>query len=186
MHANERVIHRRVPHWLSAFLLASIAFPAHAQLTVDATVSPQSGGLFRYDFTISNGTNEDVVIVSVRDTPLQDLALQASLTAPTDFLAAYEGTVGVVDFAEATALFAAGNTVGGFYFDTAVGPGAGFFATFEALTDGGVPISGIVSLPEPATTPMLLIGALAIALRARRRGSSSPSLRFPRKQGGEG
>jgi hypothetical protein len=154
---------------LTALLLVALASPAGAVLIVEGTVSPAGGGLFHYEFTVTNDTPDDVILVSLVDGPLNDLDLDASLVAPPDYLASYDPGLGIVDFLEASALFAAFGSVGGFAFDTSAGPESGFFTTFEAFTALGDPLNGdVVLIPEPSTFVLLLTGLAALATRTRR------------------
>jgi hypothetical protein len=137
---------------------------------VEGTVSAAGGGLFHYEFTITNDTPDDVILVSLVDGPTNDLDLAASLVAPPEYFASYDPGLGIVDFLEATELFAAAGSVGGFAFDSSAGPESGFFTTFEAFTALGDPLGGdVVLVPEPSTFVLLSAALAALATRTRRR-----------------
>jgi MYXO-CTERM domain-containing protein len=155
------------PIAIAATLLA-LAQPARA-LLVDATVEPLGTGGFRWQITIENDGLDDVAIVSLLGGPLDDAAVEPSLAAPAGFLALYDPALGIVDFLEDTALFAAGLTLGGFGFDSAAGPEA--FGTFEALTVAGDLVAGDVAItliPEPHSAALVALGLGALLARARR------------------
>jgi hypothetical protein len=162
---------RAVKAGLASLLGALTAAPATAMLTVQALVTPV-GGNFEYDITIDNGLSEDVSIVSLVDAPLSDPLIDPTLTSPAGYLASYDDGLGFVDFLEDTSSFAAGTVVAGFSFTSTSGPGAGVFASFEALTVLGDFVSGTVEVtlvPEPGTTLLVALGLLGLALPRGRR-----------------
>lgn len=150
--------------WLTAGLCA-------ATLMVDATVQSLGGGLFHYDYSITN-TMQDVSIVSITDAPTQDVTITNTLAAPTGFLASYDPNLGIVDFLENTNLFGMGTTVNHFQFDSAFGPDAGLFSTFTALTTDGLTLTGAVQtqvVPEPGTLVLLALGLSMLTLSPMRK-----------------
>lgn len=150
-------------------LLLLCASQARAALIVQSTVTPAGGGLFHYEFSVTNNTIDDVVFVSIDAVP-GDLNIGASLVTPVGFLGSYDSGLGLVDFLEFTDLFAIGTTRSGFSFDSAFGPGAGRFDTFTALTsnlsalDGPIDTVVVVpGVPEPTTAALLALGVFGLA-----------------------
>jgi hypothetical protein len=140
---------------------------ASAVLMVDATVSPLSGGVFHYEFSVINDSLPDLFLVSITDAPLGDPLIGASLVAPAGFLANYDPGLGFLDFiADTTPLFDIGTT-SGFAFDSAFSP-TDAFSLFEGQTLSGfpVPITGLVNVtvvdggavPEPGILSLIAIG----------------------------
>jgi hypothetical protein len=154
------------------------ARPASAFPIVDLLLTPQGGGVFRYDLTIDNPGPEDLVIVSITDAPLNDPLIAPTLTAPAGFLASYDPGLGFIDAIEATSLFAAGSLVTGFSFESAADPGV-FFTAFEAYSDLGDHFAGTINrtggnppgVPDSASTGVLL-GFGLLGLFAIRRSSA--------------
>ncbi len=166
--------HRNLLGLAVALCVFFTASAAHATLIVEATVTP-IGGLFHYDFSVTNNAAEDVVIVSITDAPVGDPFIDPSLVAPVGFLASYDSGLGFVDFLEDTDLFGVGTTKSGFMFDSASGPTATTFSTFEALTVQGNLLTGQIRtnvIPEPGTITLLLVGMgaiVAFTVRKRKR-----------------
>jgi hypothetical protein len=163
----------RIIGLLGLALLA--ALPAQAQLIVQSSVSP-SGGMFRYEYQISNQTSADFSIVTLGGLVPQAATVQA-LASPAGFLASFDSGLGLLSFIEGTQPFLAGLTSGTFSFESpyAAGPG-----TFEAIDIMGGAALGQVAfvpaaaVPEPST--YALIGALLLlGLAARRRFIASKS-----------
>lgn len=158
---------------LTALAVLSAAAAAAAQLSVDAVVEPLAGS-FRYDFTVHNPGPDDYLLVTILNAPPGDALIPGTLTAPAGFLALYDGGLGLVDFAEDTAFFAAGTSAGLFRFESQSGPDS-FFDVFTALNLAGTPFDGRVNLtvvPEPGTVAagaaLALLGGLAVRRRFRR------------------
>jgi hypothetical protein len=147
---------------------------SHASLMVDATVAPIGGGLFHYEFSITNTSFVDLLFVTITDAPLGDGLITSTRTAPGGFKTEYDSGLGLIDFlADTTPEFPIGTT-SGFSFDSAFGP-VGNFTTFEAFTLASFPspeVAGNVQtnvIPEPGTIAMLAIGLCVFALVARRK-----------------
>lgn len=127
----------RIPRIATAaagLALIGMANAAMAALVVDSTVTPIDGGLFRYQFSITNTGPDDIILVTISGVPLNDPNIQTTLEVPAGFVPSYDPNLGLVDFVENTALFRAGTTVEGFAFNSGSGPGDRF-GRFEAFTD---------------------------------------------------
>ena len=160
--------------WLVIVLTIFIAFStAQATLLVNAIVTPTNGGLFDYDFSVTNNGTEDVSIVSIPDAPFGELTIDLTLVAPVGYLASYDSGLGIIDFLEDTDLFTVGSTRNGFAFTSASGPDSNFM-TFDALTIDGNLISGQIRkdlrpgavVPEPGTIVLLAFGLGCLFLRS--------------------
>jgi hypothetical protein len=157
----------------AAIALASSA-PA-ATLTVNALVTPMSGGIFNYDFTFINDCPDDDFGTFTLNAPVRDSILGPSLTVPSgDFQANYASNDGFVDFSSTTFTgFERNMTYSGFSLQTTGDPSS-FFTTFEALSNTTFqPVSGAVTttvIPEPSSA--VLLGAFAFTGFLRRRRHS--------------
>lgn len=153
---------------LCAFMAPSVA---RANLTVDALVTPLGGGVFHYEFSITNINHADLFLVTVTDAPLGDQRISDTLFAPQGFLASYDPGLGLLDFVgDSTPNFPIGKT-DGFGFDSTFGPAANF-TSFEAFTEANFPdpaATGQVRativqvVPEPASLLLVTMGLLGYA-----------------------
>lgn len=147
------------------------ACTAQAQVSVTPTVG-SSGGLFHYDYSVTNMTGNEVILVDV-DVPQDPLAVQ-NPTAPTGFKIAFDPGLGLVSFLEDSDLFST-TPVSGFTFDSIFGPGSTpFQATFIDPATGGLgTLPGITigptAVPEPGSLATLAALALSGTLLLRRR-----------------
>lgn len=161
---------------IAAWLTAQTA---SAILIVNATPTPLGGGLFQYEFTISNTGPADVPLVNINNAPLSDPDIGSTLMTPAGFLALYDPGLGIVTFLEDTSLFAAGTTIGGFSFQSA-GPPGQYFGTFDALDVNGAFQDGNVNfsttgVPDAGSTLLLAaVAAGALAATGRNPTSRSP------------
>jgi hypothetical protein len=128
-----------------AMALAGLLSAGHAHaVPVITAVVTDLGGSFRYDYTIDNRAGgEDIALVDI-NVPAFDATL-THLFAPAGFAAVYTDFLGKVTFlpqAGVSDLFAAGQSLRGFGFESArrLGP-----STFEALT-----VSGELLRPDAA------------------------------------
>ncbi len=181
---------RRLLGLAGALCALGLPISAHAQstvnpITVNPTVSALNGGLYHYNYTVTNGSVFDlslVTISTIATTFSQGAAVQ-NLVAPTGFTATFDSGLGLLDFAENTQPFTAGTTVSGFAFDSAYAPGA---STFEALAlpeGGSVTFDGTTLAPAPVpeagtATGLglglgLLLGLIGLGLRRRRSAASA-------------
>ena len=152
---------------LSVLLLVA---PLFAQTTwgntiVSRTATPLGGGIFQYDFSISNSGPDDVVLLTFTDAPVSDPLIAPSLTTPSGFLASYDSGLGLVDFLADSDLFAAGTTKGLFSLQSSADPSTNFKA-FEALsTMGDIEHGTINGVPDAGSTLLMAsLGLMALAL----------------------
>jgi hypothetical protein len=165
----------RTPLGLAVALGVLLAASAvHAALIVEATVSPLGGGVFHYEFSVTNNEAEDVAIVSITDAPIGDALIGPSLSTPAGFLGSYDAGLGFVDFLADADIFGVGTTKSGFSFDSESGHAPGVFSEFEALSIFGSFFSGQVQatqnvIPEPSAMALLAVGLCAWGLILARR-----------------
>jgi hypothetical protein len=162
------LLQKRLRALLLALFACGMVHSAHATLIVNSTVADLGGGKFHWDFSITNPGPVDIALVSLITAPIGDPFIGSSLSAPPDFLALYDDLLGIVDFVEgATVGFAAGTTAEFFGFDSAAGPGAGFFNTFTALDVFGNELTGSVRIPEPVGLSLLALGGLLVGVSSQ-------------------
>jgi hypothetical protein len=150
-----------VPIVVLGVVLGRWAEPAWGQVDLSAVVTPIGGGMFHYDYTITNNLATDVLIVSLNVPP--DPSAVINLMFPTDYIAVFDPGLGFVDFVEDAQPFAAGTGVAGFAFDSAFGPGTAGFSAFDV---------GLTTAPVPEPTTALLAAVAALSVVGRRRGKT--------------
>lgn len=162
----------KIASFLSGLLLLGSA-SAGAGPILQSSVTPLGGSLFHYEFSVTNNTADDIVVVSI-DAPTGDATIGATLVAPPGFMAGYDPGLGSIDFLEDTDLFSVGSTISGFAFDSTFGPLNGKFENFTALTLNGDTLSGNVettvvgSVPEPGSLALLALGFGALLFGGQR------------------
>ena len=134
---------------------------AHAGLIVHVHSSPLPGGLFEYEFSVSNQTPDPLAIVSLLDAPTGDAVLAASLTGPMGFLTNYDSGLGIVDFLEGTSTFGSGSTIHGFSFQSGAAPGTAF-QFIEALNVRGDHIPATVTVPDGGDPSWAAVAGLVL------------------------
>jgi hypothetical protein len=158
----------RIPKFLALSFLA-IAISQAGDVTVTPVVTPEGGGLFDYDYTITNETGNDLPVLDISVTP--GLTIQ-DLQAPAGFLTAYDSGLGLVSFLEDTGAFGP-TPLSGFEFDSSVPPGPTTFTAtfFDGSTTTGTTQGPVV--PEPASFTLFAAGgAVMLFLRRRRQDRS--------------
>jgi len=138
---------------------------AGAQVVVTPAIS-SAAGITTFDYSITNNTLTDLVIVSISVPAIPGAVFD--LAAPVGFLTSFDSGVGIVDFIADTESFGAGATQSGFLFSSRFPAGP---AAFTALDAAGTEITGsTVSavVPEPGAIAWWLAApALCIALHRR-------------------
>lgn len=134
----------------AAFLVpacgVTTARPASAQVVVTPAITTVAG-VSTFDYTIDNGTANDLAVVSISVPALPGAVFD--LVTPAGFLASFDSGTGFVDFLADSSSFAAGSSLSGFKFSSAFKPGA---SAFSALDIAGNPFSGptiSAVVPEP-------------------------------------
>jgi hypothetical protein len=151
---------------IAVILFAAAASMATAgPVVVNATVTPL-GPLFHYDYSITNNTGDDLLIVDI--TVPKDPSLVSGLTAPSGFQAAFDSGLGLVSFLEDSSFFTA-SPIEGLAFDSPNSPAASSFdatvfnAALGLYTVPGPTVSPVV-VPEPGYAPVLAVLALAFSM----------------------
>jgi hypothetical protein len=162
---------------LAGALCAALILPAGTaraqEVLVSPTVSPLSGGLFRYKYSVTNNTSLPLSVVTINVFSLPDAVQNA--TAPTGFSIFFDPGLGLLDFVEDTENFAVGTTISGFEFDSAFAPNPSSFEAV-ALDANENPVTFVGStlaptaIPEPGTLVLGLglVPGLLLAYRRRR------------------
>ncbi len=147
-----------------ASLLYAIVVPnsAHAaSLTLTPTTAFEDG-FFHYDYTISNDTNSDFLLVTL-DVAAQPNAIQ-NLVAPTGFFSNFDAGLGLLDFAGQESIgFPAGSTFTGFEFDSPLQPRASSFTALRLdANENPVTFTGRTQAPAPVPEPSSTAGLVAL------------------------
>ena len=145
-----------------------------AQLMVNLSSTALGGGVYQYEYTVINGTLQELAFLSITDAPSNDPLIGSTLYAPAGYATSYDPNVGMT-FGFIDSLpdvsFAAGSTVSGFGFQSGAAP-QGFFDVFFALTVDGDTVQGRVnrvSVPDTGSTLGLAIFSATGILLARRK-----------------
>ena len=162
-----------------------------AQVIINPPVSLGVGGIWHYNYTITNtSATDDLFDVTIHTLPIPNGV--TGLVTPTGFKSAFDSGLGLVDFLEDTNNFLFNVPITGFGFDSRFGPGSGVFdgnflsaASGNIITVSGRTLAPIGSaVPEPGA--MALFGSMAAVSgglfarsRSRRRNRSIST-----KQGG--
>jgi hypothetical protein len=147
-----------------------------AELEVEATVLPLPGR-FHYEFSITNSSATDVILVSIVDAPLADPLIDSTLMGPAGFLTSYDANLGFVDFLEDVQLFASGTTTSGFSFESLAGPQSAALHSFEAFDANLELITGMVQttvVPEPSNMAAWTVPVMLCLIRRRTRRRPAP------------
>jgi hypothetical protein len=155
---------------MAVLLVLITAETVQAQVVVSPTVTP-NGNLFHYDYSVTNNTGNDLLLVDVQ--VLTDPLTIQNLMAPSGFQIAYDSGLGLLTFLEDSSLFGTA-PVSGFTFDSSVKPS---FTTFAGLVldgNGGfIHVSGNTLGPVPEPGSLTLLCALGsggiVWIRRRKR-----------------
>ncbi len=141
--------------------LVCIASLANAQTPTVTGTSSFSSGLYRYNYTITNNSPNELIDVAIHINSGPVL----NLTAPIGYTTNYDVNLGLVDFLENTSVFATGTPVSGFFFDSPLAPTR--FGVFDALTadslGNSASYSGTTLAPSPEPGSLALMGAAALS-----------------------
>lgn len=172
-----------MPRSLSAFKLFGLLFalcalvaPSSVRAQVVVSLDPVSfsGGLFNYDYTITNTSMDDLIALDIAVPMGLDPSTFVLTTpgAPGDFTALYDSGLGVVTFVEGNALFTPGLPISGFGIDSPLAPGdttfTGLFPAFGAFSGPTVGPQTVVPEPGPLAVGLALASGLALVRRRRR------------------
>jgi len=157
---------------LGALAFSMFAAAAAHAATVDVTVdvTPISGGLFQYDYSIADGTGElfDLDIAVTPGTTITGLTAPGGDSPTSAFNTAYDSVLGLVSFIQNLGAFSA-TPESGFIFDSPTGPGATTF-TANLATDGITTQTGSTqgpiasATPEPSSLALCVIAGAAVVL----------------------
>lgn len=140
------------------------ATAAHAQVTVESTVTPV-GSLFNYSYSVTNFSATDLFIVNLNNLPRVAGAL-TNFTAPAGFqISTYDPGVGIESFLADSQSFTPGVVISGFSFTSAYGPGT---VQFDASNFGGDTLTGTtrgpIVPPVPEASTLISVGAGVLLL----------------------
>jgi len=143
---------------------------ARAQVQVTAAPITFTGGLFSYNYSITNLSGADLAVVNLDGLPMVPGAL-SNLSAPAGFqISPYDPGVGIESFLSNTQAFTSGSTISGFSFTSAFGPGT---VAFDTLDNNGGTFNGTTLAPVPEASTLVSLGAgvllLTFAVVRRRR-----------------
>jgi hypothetical protein len=154
---------------------------ASAQVILTPTVT-QVGNLFRYEYSIANNSDLELLLVDLQ-TLMRDDAIQNAV-APTGFQVVFDSGLGLVSFlpdADDTTLetFAPGSVVSGFQFDSPLLPDNALFQAlaFDDLNGQIVNFAGTTvgptAVPEPGAVALGIALGFGSLLALRRRSRSA-------------
>lgn len=171
----------------SLFILTAAAGIAEAgtittpdgNITVTDVVTSLGGGLFQYNYTVSDGTmvfgSQGLAVLDIAVTPgvtISGLAApggSSAFTTTIDTVGSGSGQQEFVSFLENNGQFTAAPE-SGFIFDSPLAPQATTFGV--TLADGtaatGSGITGPVVTPEPGSLPLCALGAAALVFWRKR------------------
>ncbi len=158
---------RRLRLFLPILAIGFTAPAVHGQFDITVDVMPTGGGMFHYEYTATNTTAIDMVILSLL-IPAEPGAI-SNLSGPAGFATSFDPGLGYLDFIGDQNLFEPALPAGLFTFDSPYGPGP---VGYESLNVNGTFFSGSTTgpvIPEPGSGLLLLAGLTFLA-RARGAG----------------
>lgn len=181
--------HRLNGLWLIALLGLALDHSANAAISASATYTSQQLGPNSYEYSVKlkNTGTTPIGTLWLGWVPFYDLLPSAptAITSPSGWTGVNApdlfGTASV-QWVNTTTPLAAGQTLGGFKFDTPDAPaaigGTSFFAGFPVLesyvyiagpqTDAGFALAPTVQTPEPTCLGLLLVTPSFLLMRRRR------------------
>lgn len=165
-----------------ASLLYALVVPSsvHAASLTVTPMTTSNGGLFHYDYTISNDTTTDFSLVTIEVAARPD-AVQ-NLVIPNGFLSSFDASLGLLDFGGADSPgFTAGATFSGFAFDSPLQPEASSFTALRLdANENPVTLTGQTLAPTAVPEPSSLVGlalvpSLLLFRRKRPNGQGKPA-----------
>lgn len=148
-----------------------LARTAQSQVSVSDLVT-QSGGLYHYDYTVTNHTDQDVLFIDIAVPP--DPSAVQNPTAPAGYGLSFDSGLGLVSLLEDTdplsnPQFFGNNPVSGFEYDSPFAPTPSAFTAYTLDRNGNlVTLNGTV-VPEPGGLLVYAVCAVTGAWLLRRR-----------------
>lgn len=140
---------------------------ARAQVTVTPTIT-RSGALYNYNYSVTNFTPNDLLVVNLNNLPKVAGAL-TNFSAPAGFqITSYDPGVGIESFVADSQTFTPGLTFTGFSFSSLFAPGTVPFDA-EDIVGGMTNGTTLAPVPEAGTEVSLGAGVLLLTLCAVRR-----------------
>ena len=157
-------------------MMLSIGSAVLAQVPTVTPAVTFSGGLYHYNYSITNNSSNDLFDVSLHVQAGPGIIL--NLSAPVGYQSAYDSGLGLVDFLEDSSTFATGTPVSGFTFDSRLQPGLNQIDGFTVDSNGNIitnSFTGTTVVPEPGTFALLGAAVTAGAMAMRRMKSRKAS-----------
>jgi len=170
---------------LAVLIIASSAGRAGTIVTTDGNVTvtdvvtPISGGLFQYNYSVTDGTMQLAVldIAVTVGVPISGLATPGSslFTATIDTVGSGSSEQEFVSFLENNGVFSS-TAEPGFIFDSPIGPSATTFGItlFDGTTGTGGGITAPIVTPEPSYLAVAALGLSALLFWRKRLLASRP------------
>ena len=157
---------------LAAPLMLCLGSAALAQAPTVIPAFTFSGGVYHFNYTVTNNSTNDLFDVSLHVPTGAGIIF--NLTAPAGYQAAYDSGLGLVDFLEDSSIFATGTPVSGFTFDSRLQPGRNQIDGLTVDSNGNIITTSFIGTtvtPEPGTFALLGAAVSVGAVVMRRRKS---------------